>query len=152
MTTINFFAKVCNEMDFATYKVQKEKQSRKGQAELTAQKKYFKSNQRRLIKMATREENLKKINTELEKMSDEQLEQVAVPPLTCLTTSPARTSNGIASKITSLWNKAGIQVKYNDFGANSYSINGQPISRNDAVDKLANNLGYHDMDTSKFKI
>ena len=27
--------------------------------------------------MATREENLKKINTELEKMSDEQLEKVA---------------------------------------------------------------------------
>ena len=60
--------------------------------------------------------------------------------------------NGIAGKITALWNKAGIQVKYNDFGANSYSINGQPISRNDAVDKLANNLGYHDMDTSQFKI
>ncbi len=33
--------------------------------------------ERKLIKMATREENLKKINDELEKLDDEQLEQVA---------------------------------------------------------------------------
>ena len=106
MTTINFFAKVCNEMDFATYKVQKEKQSRKGQAELTAQKKYFKSNQRRLIKMATREENLKKINTELEKMSDEQLEQVAGG--TELAFDSGRSSAYVLDDITSAnvkWNR-----------------------------------------------
>ena len=60
--------------------------------------------------------------------------------------------NSISGQITALWNKAGIQVKYNDFGANSYSINGRPISRNEAVDKLAYNLGYHDIDTTPFKI
>jgi len=37
----------------------------------------FKKIFRRLIKMATREENLKKINDELEKLDDEQLEQIA---------------------------------------------------------------------------
>ena len=33
--------------------------------------------ERRLITIATRDENLKKINAELEKLDDEQLEQVA---------------------------------------------------------------------------
>ena len=40
-------------------------------------KKSTKKFKRRMIKMATREEHIKKINLELEKMSDEELESVA---------------------------------------------------------------------------
>ena len=54
MTVENFFAKLCNKIGFVAYNRQKEKFT-----------------QRRLIKMATREENLKKINDELEKLDDE---------------------------------------------------------------------------------
>ena len=60
MTVENFFDKLCNEIGFGAYNMQKEKFT-----------------QRRLIKMATREENLKKINDELEKLSDDELEKVA---------------------------------------------------------------------------
>lgn len=60
--------------------------------------------------------------------------------------------NGIAAKINSLWAKAGIQVTYNDFGANSYSVNGQQITRNEAIVKVLDNMGYHDIDPGLFMI
>lgn len=60
--------------------------------------------------------------------------------------------NGIAGRVSALWSKAGIQVKYNDSGASNYYVNGQWIPRNQAVDTLVKNLGYHDIDTTPFKI
>ena len=60
--------------------------------------------------------------------------------------------NGIAAKINSLWAKAGIQVTYNDFGANSYSVGGQQITRNEAIVKVLDNMGYHDIDPGLFMI
>ena len=137
MTEKNFFAKVCNEIGFTAYKVQKEKQSRKGQAELTAQTKYFKSNQRRLIKMAN--EILKDeimSEKELDKVAGGNRDELALD--TQLFNAMGNRSkaydleditntnvNGISAKITSLYSKLGIQVSYNDFGASSYSVDGQ---------------------------
>ena len=60
--------------------------------------------------------------------------------------------NGIAAKITSLYAKLGIQVKYNDFGASSYSIDGNPTTRNNAIVEALNRAGYHDIDPSQFQI
>ena len=60
--------------------------------------------------------------------------------------------NGIASKITSLYSKLGIEVKYNDFGASDYYINGQWISRNQAVTEALNRAGYHNIDPKLFQI
>ena len=60
--------------------------------------------------------------------------------------------NGIAARVTSLYGKLGIEVKYNDFGASSYSIGGNPISRNQAVVEAMNRAGYHDLDPKPFQI
>ena len=60
--------------------------------------------------------------------------------------------NGIAARITSLYGKLGIEVKYNDFGASSYSIGGNLISRNQAVVEAMNRAGYHDLDPKPFQI
>lgn len=60
--------------------------------------------------------------------------------------------NGISAKITSLYSKLGIQVKYNDFGASSYSIDGRPTTRNEAVKYALWKAGYHDVDPTPFQI
>ncbi len=61
--------------------------------------------------------------------------------------------NGIAARVTSLYSKLGIKVKYNDFGASEYfTKSGQPISRNQAVEMALNQAGYHDMDPKQFQI
>jgi len=60
--------------------------------------------------------------------------------------------NGIAARITSLYGKLGIQMKYNDFGANSYFLNGKPIPRNQAVVEALNRAGYHNIDPKPFQI
>ena len=61
--------------------------------------------------------------------------------------------NVISSKISQLWSDAGLRVEYNDNGASKYfDGNGKQITRNQAVDKLAYNLGYHKLDTAPFKI
>ena len=60
--------------------------------------------------------------------------------------------NGIAARITSLYGKLGIQVKYNDLGASNYYINGKWIPRNQAVVEAMNRAGYHDMDPKQFQI
>ena len=60
--------------------------------------------------------------------------------------------NGIAAKIDDLWARAGFTVTYNDFGASSYSLNGQAISRNKAIETVLNQLGYHDIDPKQFEI
>ena len=61
--------------------------------------------------------------------------------------------NVISSGIATLWKDAGLRVEYNDNGASKYfDGNGKQISRNDAIDKLTFNLGYHKLDTAPFKI
>ena len=60
--------------------------------------------------------------------------------------------NGISAKITSLYSKLGIEVKYNDYGASNYYINGNWISRNEAVKEALNRAGYHDIDPKPFQI
>jgi len=60
--------------------------------------------------------------------------------------------NIIASKINVLYKKLGITVKYNDFGASSYSYRGRGIDRNEAVKIALNNAGYHDLDPAPFQI
>jgi|GEM_PF-4547297 len=60
--------------------------------------------------------------------------------------------NGIAARVTSLYSKLGIEVKYNDLGASNYYINGKWIPRNQAVTEAMNRAGYHDMDPKQFQI
>lgn len=60
--------------------------------------------------------------------------------------------NGISAKITSLYAKLGIEVNYEDFGANSYKIDGKPATRNEAVKHALWKAGYHDIDPTKFQI
>ena len=60
--------------------------------------------------------------------------------------------NGISAKITSLYAKLGIQVEYNDFGASSYKIDGQPTTRNNAIVVALNRAGYHNIDPKPFQI
>ena len=60
--------------------------------------------------------------------------------------------NGIAARITSLYGKLGIEVKYNDFGASNYYINGNRIPRNQAVTEALNRAGYHNIDPKPFQI
>ncbi len=61
--------------------------------------------------------------------------------------------NVISSKISTLWKDAGLRVEYNDNGPSKYfDGRGNQITRNEAVDKLAFNLGYHKLDTRPFKI
>ena len=57
MTEEKFFAKVCNEIVIISYKSTE--------------------NNLEMIKIATRDENIKKINDELEKLSDAELDKVA---------------------------------------------------------------------------
>ena len=61
--------------------------------------------------------------------------------------------NVISSKISTLWKDAGLRVEYNDNGPSKYfDGDGNQITRNAAVDKLAFNLGYRKLDTSPYKI
>jgi len=60
--------------------------------------------------------------------------------------------NIISSKINVLYKKLGITVKYNDFGASSYSYQNRGISRNSAVEIALNNAGYHSLDPAPFQI
>ena len=63
MTEENFFAKVCNEIRFTTYKLQEEK-IRKGQAELTAQPNKHLSESKEIDKNGRRKENQQRGNHE----------------------------------------------------------------------------------------
>ena len=60
--------------------------------------------------------------------------------------------NGISAKINSLYAKLGIQVTYNDFGASSYKIDGQPTTRNHAIEVALDRAGYHNIDPKPFQI
>ena len=108
--------------------------------------------------MATRDENLKKINEELEKLSDEELEGVAggtigqtagdskilydyglmdrhygtIPVMFYWKSKSAEVDAG--------WAKAGITCVTAPFGSNKYFLNGKEISRGEAYDHLKANF------------
>ena len=108
--------------------------------------------------MASREENIKKINDELEKLDDEQLEQVAggtigqtagdskilydyglmdrhygtIPVMFYWKSKSAEVDAG--------WAKAGITCVTAPFGSNKYFLNGKEISRGQAYDHLKANF------------
>ena len=106
--------------------------------------------------MATREENLKKINAELEMMSDEQLDRV-VGGSTREIAGDSRFLNDLAGLCTPLgdieafdkyrrdyplikpitqaaWKKVGIDVDFNGcfIGSDFYFLNGKQIERSEA--------------------
>ena len=102
--------------------------------------------------MSNREDNLKKINAELEKLSDEELDNVAGSSLA----ETARDSKilydhglmddysysdfsiiGIwlkrSAQVDAGWAKAGITSVTKPFGGNKYFKDGKEISRDDAI-------------------
>ena len=108
--------------------------------------------------MATREEHIKKINAELEQMSDEELEQVAggtigqtagdskilydyglmdrhygtIPVMFYWKSKSAEVDAG--------WAKAGITCVTKPFGNNQYFLDGREISRGEAYAHLKANF------------
>ena len=99
--------------------------------------------------MATREENLKKINPELEKLSDEELEQVAGGDecekyddyhflgKSGLLLDEYNTFDPYAFQENEMlergWARVGIKCIHDDDKPNQYFLNGKPISRDDAI-------------------
>jgi len=108
--------------------------------------------------MAKREENLKKINDELEKMSDEELDQVAGGYVgETKVDSQILYDYGLmdnyygdvsmtfywksgSAEVDAGWSKAGITCVTKPFGSNQYFLNGKEISRGDAYDHLKANF------------
>jgi len=102
--------------------------------------------------MATREENLKKINEELEKLDDEQLEKVAggtwaqtagdtrfLKDLAGLCDRFGKTAGffkfgTVADEACKGWNKIGIQVNPGWYSGNAYYLDGQRITRRQAFE------------------
>ena len=109
--------------------------------------------------MANREENIKKINAELEAMSDEELEQVAggsyretagdtrfLNDLAGLCDRFGATSGffkfgTVSDEATKGWSKIGIQVNTSWFGENDYYLKGEPISREKALEYALKKFG-----------
>ena len=109
--------------------------------------------------MATRDENLKKINDELEKMSDEELENVAggtyketaadsrfLNDLAGLcdrfgSTRAFFDTNKVAEEAKSGWGKVGIEFYFRPGVGNKYYLDGKRISRNEAIRYACNKVG-----------
>lgn len=109
--------------------------------------------------MASREENLKKINDELEAMSDDELEKVAggtykevagdsrfLNDLANLTDRYGATRtffqySSISDEVVQGWSKAGIALSPSFSGDNKYFLNGNQISREDAMNYAAKQFG-----------
>ncbi len=102
--------------------------------------------------MSNREKNIKKINDELELMSDEELEQVAggtwaqtagdtrfLNDLAGLCDRFGKTKaffqfNTVADEACKGWSKIGIQVSPTWFSGNAYYLDGQRITRKQAFE------------------
>ena len=101
--------------------------------------------------MANREDNIKKINDQLEQLTDEELENVAggtynetaadsrfLNDLAGLTDRYGATraffeDAKISKEVTAAWNKIGIGVDTSWGGSNKYFKDGQEITRKQAV-------------------
>ena len=109
--------------------------------------------------MANREKNIKKINDELELMSDEELEQVAGGTYK-ETAGDTRFLNDLAGLCDRFgatkalfypgivedeackgWSKIGITVSAGVFGSNAYYLDGQKISRQEAFKYACDKFG-----------
>ena len=109
--------------------------------------------------MANREENNKKINDELELMSDEELDQVAGGSYR-ETAGDTRFLNDLAGlcdrfgatksffyqatvsdEAAKGWSKIGIQVNTSWFGENYYYLEGKPIRREEALNYALKKFG-----------
>ena len=108
--------------------------------------------------MATREENLKKINEKLEMMSDEELEQVAGGNIGQTSAdSQLLYDHGLiddwhgnlhftfhwnseSKKVDAAWARAGITCCTTVVGANKYWKDGKEISREEAHNYVRNNF------------
>ena len=108
--------------------------------------------------MANREENLKKINLELEKLTDEELEGVAGGTIGQTAgdskilddyglmdkyygTIPVMFYwNSKSAEVDAGWSKAGITCVTKPFGNNQYFIDGKEISRGEAYNHLKANF------------
>ena len=109
--------------------------------------------------MANREENIKKINNELEAMSDDELEQVAggtynetaadtrfLNDLAGLcdrfgATKAFFDNNPVAMEAAKGWSKIGITVHTGFSGSNAYYLNGEKISRTQAFEYACKKFG-----------
>ena len=115
--------------------------------------------------MATREEQLKKINAELERMSDDELDKVAggylsedandsrfLNVLLHGTTKYHQCdrygefmmfwSSRARKDLTKAWSSLGIEMTYSNAG-NEYKLNGNKISRNEAWAHAESLVGKH---------
>ena len=109
--------------------------------------------------MATREENLKKINAELELMSDDELDAVAGGTYN-ETAADSRFLNDLAGltdrygagraffedakiskEVTIAWNKVGIGVYTSWGGSNTYFKDGKQITRQEAINFACEKYG-----------
>lgn len=108
--------------------------------------------------MATREENLKKINDELEKLSDDELEQVAggndgwtaVDSTILYAYGLVDDYHGYfhtglhwksdSAAVDSGWAKAGITSVTKPWGDNQYFMGGEEITRDQAITHLKANF------------
>ena len=120
--------------------------------------------------MASREENVKKINDELEALSDEELDQVAgghykevaadsrfLNDLAGLTDRYGKFKgfiyySSIAEEVTKGWSKVGISVKTSSSRSNKYYKDGDEISREEALKYAAKKLGrdFNSMNVSEY--
>ena len=109
--------------------------------------------------MSTREDNIKKINAELEEMSDEELEQVAGGTFK-ETAGDTRFLNDLAGlcdrfgatkaffypgivedEASKGWSKIGITVHTGFSGSNAYYLNGEQISHQQAFEYALKKFG-----------
>ena len=111
--------------------------------------------------MATREENLEKINTELELMNDEELEQVAgghfaytgkdnkfLIDMGYMTETVKPGPFGLdwydmAKKVNDGWAAAGVTAKLTFIGDNKYFIGDKEVSREEAFKYAARGRNYN---------
>ena len=116
--------------------------------------------------MSTREENLKKINDELKKLSDEELDKVAGGTIGDTAEDSKLLYNyglvddwhgsiatgfywgSYSAAVDEGWAKAGITCVTKPFKSNQYFMNGREISRDDAVahlEKTCHQVHDHDV-------
>ena len=120
--------------------------------------------------MANRDENLKKINDELEKLSDEELEKVAggtwgqtagdtrfLNDLAGLCDRFGQTAGffkfgTVADEACKGWSKIGIQVNPGWYSGNAYYLDGQRITRKEAFEYALKKFGKNlkDMPEGKY--
>ncbi|MBR0262117.1 MAG: hypothetical protein IJQ85_10040 [Selenomonadaceae bacterium] len=108
--------------------------------------------------MATRDENFKKINDELELMSDDKLDQVAGGTWEDIVEDVNRFKRDfgidfaskyfnddidyyVRSDLIDAFRKFGIKLEFHSESANKYFIDGKEVTRDEAFNQVKNKLG-----------